>query len=180
MLSCLAIVIGIMESLIPRPLPWFKLGLANIINLIVLIIWGFRVAFIVLVVRVTGVGLILGTLMTPAFVLAFSGGLLSIIVMNLAKFIRCSVIGISVTGGLFHNIGQWIILFILMRHSSLIAFLPLLLITGIFSGLLTGLIIWWIENKYKLGRILVSNSSLPDEWERIFGIRNLLYKENFK
>jgi heptaprenyl diphosphate synthase len=81
-LIALASVLQIVESLFPHPLPWLRLGLANIITLTSLVIFGYAIAVQVAVLRTILSSFILGTFLTPGFFLSFSGALMSALVMG--------------------------------------------------------------------------------------------------
>ena len=83
--TSLGLILFLFESLIPRPLPWLKPGLAHVATLVALYLLGNRAAFIVVVLRVFVGSIILGTLFNPAFLLSLCGGLAATIFMVLLK-----------------------------------------------------------------------------------------------
>lgn len=141
LLISLALVLSYMERFFPLqmliPLPGIKLGLANIVTLVALQLLGFRNTFFILVLRCV-LGAVFGGGITG---LAFSltGGLLAIGVMGLAAKMPCfSIYGVSILGATAHNVGQICAAMVLMQTVYIAAYLPWLLLVGIFTGFATG------------------------------------------
>ncbi len=136
----LAMIFSYLESFIPInlliPVPGVKLGLANIVVLFALYTMRFGDAIVIAVIRVLLSGLIFGNPMTIAYSLA--GSMLSIVVMYLLKKTDLSIIGVSMMGGIFHNIGQLIVAVILTSTVRIAYLVPVLLVTGMVTGLLMG------------------------------------------
>ena len=119
-------------------IPGVKLGLANIAIVVVLYIYGYKYALLVNIVRIIVVGL----LFTNVFSIAFSmaGALISFIVMAFLKKIDIfSPIGVSVAGGVSHNIGQLFIACFIISSYSVVNYIPILMIAGIICGFVIGL-----------------------------------------
>ncbi len=152
LLVAVGLVLFVFESFIPRPLPWLRLGLANIATLLALYLFGVREAFMVAIARAILGSLSFGGLFTPSFVFSFVGGVASTAAM--AIFFRYlknvfSVIGISLWGALVHNMVQLVLAMTLfVRRGELISLLPLFLCMTVVSGFSTGLIVYLL-----LGRI---------------------------
>ncbi len=140
MFSAFAILAAYVETFIPTiGIPGAKLGLANIAVVLALYILDAESAIIVNVVRIVIVGLLFGSLISISFALA--GAFLSLTVMIvLKKFFNFSIITVSIFGGFFHNIGQIIVAKILVGSYSILYYLPVLLIIGIVTGLIIGLL----------------------------------------
>lgn len=136
----LAFILSYLESFIPInaiiPIPGVKLGLANIVVLFALYTLKLRDAVIIAIIRVFLSGLLFGNPMTIAYSLC--GCALSLTVMYLTKKTKLSIIGVSMLGGIFHNIGQLIMAVILTHTSRIAYYLPVLLISGMVTGLLMG------------------------------------------
>lgn len=140
-LVALAFIFSYIEALIPFNLgvPGMKLGLANIVVLATLYLLGAKEAFVVSLIRVVLVGFTFGNLNTMIYSLA--GGLLSFAVMALAKRLNLfSIIGVSVLGAIFHNVGQIAVAMIMLETSALIAYLPVLMAFGVVSGIVIGIV----------------------------------------
>lgn len=139
--TALALIFSYVETLIPIHLgiPGVKLGLANLIIVITLYKMGVKEAYILSVVRVVLAGFIFGNMFSILY--SMVGGLLSLTVMIfLKKTDKFSVMGISMAGGVFHNVGQLIMASIVLESLSITYYLPVLLISGVSTGFLIGFI----------------------------------------
>ncbi len=139
--TALALIFGYVESLIPINfgIPGVKLGLANLITVIALYKMRLPEVYLLSVVRVVLSGFIFGNLFSILYSLA--GGLLSVTVMALLKRTDLfSVMGVSMAGGVAHNIGQLIVAAFVVETFSIVYYLPVLLISGLLTGLLIGFI----------------------------------------
>ncbi len=140
-LVALAFIFSYVESTIPFnfTVPGMKLGFANIIVLVTLYLLGSKEAFVISMIRIILVGFTFGNLNTMMYSLA--GGLLSFAVMALAKrFDGFSIWGVSVLGAIFHNVGQVAVAMLVLQTSALIGYLPFLLVFGIISGVVIGIV----------------------------------------
>lgn len=138
----LALIFSYLESFIPIealvPIPGVKLGLANIVVLFALYTMKPRDAFIIAVLRIIMAGLLFGNVMTIAYSMA--GGMLSLLVMWLLKKTKLSMMGVSMVGGICHNIGQLAVAVVLTETVRIAYYLPVLLISGMLTGLLMGIV----------------------------------------
>lgn len=137
----LAFVFSFVEVLIPISLgiPGIKLGLVNIVVLTALYALGPKEAFFISCVRIVLVGFTFGNMASLLYSLA--GGLLSWLVMCLLKKIKgFSMIGVSLAGGISHNIGQIFVAALMLKTTSVIYYLPVLLIAGTITGILIGIL----------------------------------------
>lgn len=142
MLLAIAIILNILESFIPVFVPGVKLGLANIIVLVMLYEFKPAEALMVAVLRILLVGVLRGNLLTPTFLMSLCGGVLSFLIMFFFSRVKIfSPIGVSVLGAVSHAGGQVLIAILLLSTSAVLYYLPFIgilsLITGIFSGVLT-------------------------------------------
>lgn len=137
-----AVIFSYVEAVIPVPLipiAGFRLGFSNIAILTVLYLFGSKDALAVLTAR-SVISALLFTGMIP-LILSISGGLLSTAVMSLLK--KCekfSVVGISVAGATFHNIGQCAAAALILQTCGVFAYLPALMICSLVCGALVGII----------------------------------------
>ena len=139
--TALALIFSYVETLIPIQfgVPGIKLGLANLIIVIVLYKTDWREALLLSVVRIILAGFIFGSLFSIIYSLA--GGILSLAVMALLKRTdRFSVAGISIAGGVCHNIGQLIVAMVVVETYQVGYYLPVLLIAGLITGAVIGAI----------------------------------------
>ena len=151
-LLSLSIVLNIVESFIPifnGIIPGLKLGLANIVTLFILYVYGLKEALYVGILRVFLVGILRTGLFNTYFMFSLSGCLLSIIMMYLAlKLFKLSIIGISIIGSIFHSIGQ-VIVCIIILNNAMLYYLPYLLLFAIPTGIMVGIITKYIVNNYQ-------------------------------
>lgn len=139
-LTTLALIFSYIESLvsIPLPVPGVRLGIANIAVLSVLYLLGSRQAVLINLLRITLTAILFGNL--NSFLFSMAGGLLSLLVMIVLKRAgKFSMIGVSVAGGVFHNVGQITAAVFLMDTTAIYYYLPVLLIVGIVTGIVIGL-----------------------------------------
>ena len=140
-MAALAMILSYVEMQLPAfvAIPGVKLGLTNIVVLVALYKMGYKSALFINIVRIIAVSLLFGTFMSFAF--SFTGGMLSTLVMLLLKKSdKFSAVGVSVAGGITHNIGQILAAMLLLNTKAIIWYLPVLWLSGILSGLLIGLI----------------------------------------
>ena len=134
-------ILSYVESQLPAfvAIPGMKLGLTNIVVLFALYVIDAKAAAFINLVRIILVALLFGTALSLAFSLA--GGALSFLVMVLLKKTnRLSIMGVSAAGGVSHNIGQILVAMVAMNTRAIALYLPVLWLTGIFSGVLIGII----------------------------------------
>ena len=139
--TALALIFSYIETLIPIQfgVPGVKLGLANLIIVIALFKTDWREALLLSVVRIILAGFIFGNLFGIIYSLA--GGILSLAVMALLKRAdRFSVVGVSMAGGVCHNIGQLIVAMIVVETYQVGYYLPVLLIAGLITGTVLGVV----------------------------------------
>ena len=138
--TALALIFSYVELLIPINfgIPGAKLGLANLVIVIVLYKTDWKEALLLSVVRIILAGFLFGNLSGILYSLA--GGILSLAVMTLLKKTGAfSVIGVSMAGGVSHNVGQLIIAMLVVETYAVGYYLPVLLITGLITGTLIGI-----------------------------------------
>lgn len=138
------LILFLFESAIPRPLPWLKPGLSNLVILVALYLYGLRAAFIVMLLRVLIGAFILGTLFNPVFLFSLSGGIVSTALMGLFFYHSkraFSILGISVLGAFSHNFVQIILVaFLVVNRAQVLYLMPIMLLSSLFSGLLVGIL----------------------------------------
>lgn len=136
-----ALILHIVERMIPVPVPvpGIKLGLANAISLMTIVIFGPKEALIVVTMR-TFLGSVFGGGVS-AFIYSLIGGLISALAMAIMyKSFRnlFSIPAISVVGAIFHNIGQILVASLIVQNAKLFYYLPVLLISAVITGLFIG------------------------------------------
>jgi heptaprenyl diphosphate synthase len=142
MFAAVAVVLGIIESLIPITIsiPGAKLGLGNILVITCLIFFNGKDAWILIILKTILTSFILGTFST--FIFSFFGAALSFLVMYAMLRLgrnQFSLIGVSVVGGITHNIGQLLAASLVLGTTGIFYYLPVLLIAGIVTGIFVGM-----------------------------------------
>lgn len=139
MLTAVAMILSYVESLLPSVgIPGVKMGLANIAVIFALFRFGWKEAAALSLVRVVLVSLLFGSV--GAMLYSLAGAVLSLAVMALLRRIdRFSTVGVSVAGGVAHNAGQILMAMLILQTKQLFGYLPVLAVSGIAGGVLTGL-----------------------------------------
>ncbi len=144
LMAATASVLQIAESFIPLPLPGIKFGFANLITLVALVLYGFRAGLAVALLRALISSLLLGSFLSPGFVLSVSGAVSSALIMGAVLCIDSEqkvlgLVGISVLGALAHNFAQLFVVSTLFTGlRSVVWFVPWILLSGALTGYLTG------------------------------------------
>ncbi len=140
LMVALAMILSYLEAMIPFSfgIPGIKLGLANLVVLTALYLFGPAQALLISVVRIFLISITFGSM--AALVYSLAGGILSFVVMLILSRIKgFSVIGVSVAGGVSHNIGQLIAAALVVENLNLLFYFPVLLAAGVITGLLIGI-----------------------------------------
>lgn len=138
-LTALAFIFSYLESLVPIPvgIPGIKLGLANLVVVVVLYLMGAKSGFYVSMVRILLAGMTFGSLSSILY--SLSGGLLSFAGMYCSKrFGWFSTVGTSILGAVLHNVGQLLVAAFVLKTPGLSWYLPFLLVAGVLTGVVIG------------------------------------------
>ena len=139
--TAIAMVLAWQESQLPPlavAVPGIKLGLPNIAIIFILYRFGWKEAAAVSFVRIVAVSLLFGNV--PTLLYSLAGGFLSLLGMVLLKKTNLlSTVGVSVAGGVLHNVGQILMAMLIMSTAGLGYYLIVLCVTGIVSGVFVGL-----------------------------------------
>ena len=147
-LTALAIGIHVAESALPTPIPGIKPGLANIVTLVALLLYGWRTAVWVSLLRVLVGSIVIGTFLSPTFILSFCGAISSVCALvsinalsgKLGKW-RVGAVGYGVIAAMAHMVGQFYAAYVLfVPHNALFAMLPFLMTAALGFGIISGLI----------------------------------------
>ena len=141
MLLGVALILSYVESLIPFAfgIPGMKLGLPNAAILIVLFLFGWKEALAINVLRIVVSGFLFGSMFGILF--SLTGAIVSFVVMCIAKRLDIfSIKGVSICGGVSHNIGQMLVAVFVVKTSGILYYLPVLMVGGIITGVLIGII----------------------------------------
>ncbi len=137
----LALICSYVESLIPFyfGVPGMKLGLTNVVVLMLLYIIGPMEAILVSVLRILLAGFLFGNAFSIIYSLA--GGILSFVVMVICKKVfRLHIITVSIAGGISHNLGQILMAVLLVENYNVMFYFPVLFFAGIITGALIGVV----------------------------------------
>jgi heptaprenyl diphosphate synthase len=138
-----ALILSYVESLIPISvgIPGMKLGLPNAVVVLLLYEKGsVKEAALVNVLRIVLSGFLFGSMYSILY--ALSGAVCSFAVMLIVRKLRCfTVIGVSVCGGVFHNIGQIAVAVLVVESTAVFYYLPMLMIAGTLTGALLGVVV---------------------------------------
>lgn len=155
-LSTIALTIFMIELQIPPlvPIPGIKIGLANIITLIVLALYGTKEAMIVLTIRIFLGSMFSGQVVS--FLYSLTGGMLCLGVMVFLMRIlgKEGICFISISGAIAHNIGQILIAMIIFQTTSLVYYLPVLMISAIVTGTFTGILSKYMINNEVIKKVI--------------------------
>ena len=150
LLIALAFVFSYIEFLIPVNIgvPGAKLGLANLVVIVAMYTLNERDTFVLSMIRIVLVGFTFANLASMLYSLA--GGILSYVAMIVAKRMKVlSITGVSVIGGVFHNIGQIIMAICVVKTASLVYYLPVLMVSGIVAGVAIGVLGGMVTKRIK-------------------------------
>jgi len=152
----LAIGLHVFEATLPSLGPWFKLGLANIMTLLALVMLGARAAFMLAIARVVIGSIFIGTLFTPTFFISLAGALTAatVLVILYKMFPRMSLISLSLLAAVAHMSGQFIAVETwFIQQPAIYYLLPPLLLLSCISGWINGVISSYIWQRLKKERL---------------------------
>lgn len=138
MLVAVALVLGFIERMIPLPVPvpGIKLGLSNLVTVLALYWFGLKDASLVAVLRVALGGFLFGSGFSVIY--AMAGAITALISMIVSKRCGVGVVATSAIGAVAHNLAQLVIAMLIVKTGGLISYLPILMLSGILTGILTG------------------------------------------
>lgn len=142
LLTAMALILSYVEHMIPpivTGVPGIKLGLGNTVLLYALYLMDMKSAGLLMLLKVGLTTLLFGNPMAGLY--SISGGVLSLLAMCLAVRLKgMSILGVSVCGAVFHNVGQVLAAAITVSTRALMGYLPVLLVSAVVTGLITGLV----------------------------------------
>ncbi len=150
LLAALGVVLYTMENFIPSPLPWLRLGLSNIAILLGLYLYGLKGGLWVFLFKLFLGSLFSGRLFSPFFFFTLGGGGVSLFIMWSAWKLfspPLSIVGVSILGGVSHNITQLFIAYLLFPYSQLFILTPIFTLLGLVTGSIIGIISLMVLNK---------------------------------
>lgn len=140
-MAALAIIFGYVEMLLPVffVVPGMKLGLANLVTVFVLYRYWAKEAAVISLIRIVVIGFLFANLFSILYSLA--GAALSLLCMTAARrFSGLSIVGVSILGGVTHNLGQLIVAALVVENGNVFYYFPALLISGLVTGALIGIV----------------------------------------
>lgn len=151
----IGLILSIVESMLPIPIsiPGFKLGISNIVGLIMLLKYGYKEGLYVIILKGILFALATGNFMALPY--SLSGGILSISIMYISNKHMSrifSLVGVSILGAVAHNLGQILIGMVIIENWRIISYFPYMAILSIFSGSFIGILS--IKLKYLITDIL--------------------------
>jgi len=150
LLAAAAVVLFVFEGLAPRPLPWMKLGLGNLPVMLALMGYGPLAALAVSVLKLFIGGLLSGSLANPAFFIGAGAGMCSWLIMSAARVLGRSIfsaVGLGIWGAVTHQLAQLALAYIYIGQWGMWTLLPVALLGGLISGILTGLLAHWVHDR---------------------------------
>ena len=148
MFACLALIFSYVEAMIPFSvgIPGVKLGIANLVVIIALYEMGPRYALTINAIRIIISGLLFSGVFGALYSLA--GGLLSFFVMwALKKTNLFSMVGVSMAGGVAHNMGQLLVASAIVSNLKMFLYFPVLMFSGLASGIMIGVVAHIIDSR---------------------------------
>jgi len=156
MLLAMSILLHMIEPALPIAVPGIKLGLANILGIIVLYLFGIKEMLVINFMRVLLASLLRGTLFGTAFWLSMGGVTLSsLMVIILFRINLFSKIGLSVASAAFHGVGQIIALIFINQTVMMVYWLPILWFSSVPTGYLTGSLADQVLKRIRLPKLMV-------------------------
>lgn len=144
-LSAYAVLIHSFEGFLPTPIPWLRFGIANIITLVTLMIYGFKPAMMVTIIKTVLSSLVTGTFLGPSFFMSLGGSVCSAIAMGAVFYAAPRVfgaVGLSLIAAFFHNLAQLALAYILFvqKIEPILMVTPILVLMGTITGLVNGIV----------------------------------------
>jgi heptaprenyl diphosphate synthase len=157
LLAALAITIHIIESAFPSPMPGIKPGLANVITLMAFMLYGSKIAVQVSLLRVVISSLLLGTFLSPTFLLSLSGALLSLSSLILTRLFfywhpqhQPGTIGYAIIASVSHMSGQFLVAwYFFIPHTALFKLFPIFITFAVLLGFVSGIISQLLLNRIR-------------------------------
>ena len=155
LLAAMAVVLHTIDHYISAPLPLgVKFGLANIISLVVVEIYGAKEMFMINFFRVMISGLMTGSIMSYPFFMSCGGVFLSSIVLALLKKLnKLPPVSVSIIAAIFHNIGQLTVLAFVLSSKAFYSYIFVMLISSIPTGIITGMVSLEILKRIKVEKL---------------------------
>jgi uncharacterized membrane protein len=150
LLAGISVVIYLIESFLPSPVPWLRYGFSHIITLFALLFFGPKEALLIFIVRTVIGSLIVGRLFSPTFFFGIGGGFVVVFFMagllSILDGRGLGIVGISVSGAWVNSLVQMLIAAMLFaRHREIFLLLPVSLIFAVTTGLINGIVVYYLN-----------------------------------
>ncbi len=142
LLSAAALFLSSIEYMIPKPIPFMRLGIANLPLILALGMLSWKEYALLALLKILGQGMITGTLFSYIILFSATGTIMSALAMYAVHIMlrdHVSRVGISVAGGLFSALGQLLISRLLFFREATYVIAPLFLFSALISSLILGL-----------------------------------------
>ncbi len=138
LLTATGLILGYIESFIVFPVgvPGIRIGLANAAAVIALFMFGPVQALLVLLLRVILSSILFGS--AAGFMYSISGAITAYLVMLIMARLGFAAVSVSTGGAVFHNVAQIIVAYLVLENASIFWYLPVLAVSGVFAGIVTG------------------------------------------
>lgn len=156
-LAAFAIGLSLVEAALPSPLPGVKPGLANIVTLLVLAQFGMRAAIWVSLLRVVAGSLLLGSFLSPSFVLSLSGAAASLAALALVQYLPEKWFGpvtLSIAAAFAHIAGQMAVVYLwLIPHAGILYLAPVFAAAAVLFGTVNGMVAAHLMGERTVARV---------------------------
>lgn len=149
LLLTVSLIFSYVETLVPIiiAVPGIKLGLANMITILILYRAGGKEAVFFMTLRVVMAGFLFSGM--SGIIFGLTGGILSIVIMKLLMNKNAfSVLGVSIAGAIFHNAGQILVAMFIMENVNVLYYFAVLLMSGAVGGLAVGYLSYLLMKQY--------------------------------
>lgn len=161
-LILIATTLQVVESYFPHPVPGVRLGMANFVTLLAVVYFGLNEAVKIAVFRTICSSLVLGTFLSVSFIISFVSAIIAAVVMwgtyffsSKIKFVKLSMLSISVTGAVAHNLAQLLVVYLLfIRQVEIFYLTPVLIISAVVAGIVTGMVALSVVKKLNMDKFL--------------------------
>jgi len=162
LMTAISASLYVFETLLPRPLPFMKIGLSNIIVLLLVFTCLTKQAMIVAIAKSALGAFFTGTLFSPTFILSFVGTLCATLMMIFAVKLSKSItiFGTSIIGSWTHLVAQLLLVrFFIIKNATIFSLYPVIAISSIVAGSITALVAFYFMKHIDLRSIYVEAHS---------------------
>ena len=151
-LLAIGIVLNLIENFFIPPVTFgIRFGIANIISLLVVENYDIKTMWLLNILRVIIANLLTASLFGPRFLISIGGIILSSIILSILAHSKSSDIFMSIMSSIAHSVGQVLVVVILYKQQSMLVFIPILLLSSLPTGILTGIIAMQVNRRIEIG-----------------------------